>query len=196
MTTATTGDRRARRRQQTRERIVDAAVELFIRQGYDATTVDQIAAAADVARGTFFNHFPGKEDVTHAWIDRRREELRDRITATAAPDAITRILDGLKAVAALYDTDDTTRRVMVRTWIRCGGPFGPDHGQTAEFIRALLDDGKSTGQVRNDLDTSVAGSVLQDVFVGALCRWAATETDSLEQHLQPALDLVMPLLQE
>jgi TetR/AcrR family transcriptional regulator, cholesterol catabolism regulator len=190
-----TGDRRARRRQQTRERIVDAAVELFVSQGYDTTTVDQIAAAADVARGTFFNHFPSKEDLTHAWIERRREELRDRVATMTAPDATTRLLDGLKAVAALYDADDTTRRVMVRTWIRCGGPFGPAHGQTAEFIRALLDEGKNTGQVRDDLDTLIAGLVLQDVFLGALCRWAATETDSLKQHLQPALDLVMPFLQ-
>jgi TetR/AcrR family transcriptional regulator, cholesterol catabolism regulator len=189
------GDRRARRKQQTREQILDAAVELFIRQGYDATIVDQIAAAADVARGTFFNHFPGKEDVTHAWIQRRRHELRDTIAATTAPDATTRILDGLKAVAALYDADSATRRAMVRTWIRCGGPFGAGHGQTAEFIRAVLDEGKDAGQVRTDLDTGTAGSVLQDVFIGALCRWAATETDSLKQHLHPALDLVMPLLQ-
>ena len=195
MTNTTTGDRRARRRQQTRERVVDAAVELFVRQGYDATTVDQITAAADVARGTFFNHFSGKEALTYAWIERRREELRDRIAAITAPDAITRILEGLKSVAALYDADETTRRVMVRTWIRCGGPFGPDHGQTAEFIRALLDEGKKTGQVRDDLDTSVAASVFQDVFLGALCRWAASDADSLEHHLQPALDLVMPLLQ-
>lgn len=195
MTNATTGDRRTRRRQQTRERVVDAAVELFVRQGYDATTVDQITAAADVARGTFFNHFPGKEALTYAWIDQRREELRDRIAATTAPDATTRIIEGLKSVASLYGADETTRRVMVRTWIRCGGPFGPDHGQTAELIRALLDEGKKTGHVRKDLETSVAGSVLQDVFLGALCRWASTEADSLEQHLQPALDLVMPLLQ-
>jgi TetR/AcrR family transcriptional regulator, cholesterol catabolism regulator len=173
---------------------VDAAVELFVSQGYDATTVDQIAAAADVARGTFFNHFPGKEDVTHAAIEGRRKELRDVIAATTAPDATTRILDGFKNLAALYDADCATRRPMLRTWIRCGGPFGPGHGQTAEFIRAVLDEGKSAGDVRNDLDTSTAGLVLQDVYVGALCRWAASETDSLEQHLQPALELVMPLL--
>jgi TetR/AcrR family transcriptional regulator, cholesterol catabolism regulator len=195
VTNTTNGDRRARRRQQTRERVVDAAVELFVRQGYDATTVDQITAAADVARGTFFNHFSGKEALTYAWIERRREELRDRIAAITAPDAITRILEGLQSVAPLYDADETTRRVMVRTWIRCGGPFGPGHGQTAEFIRTLLDEGKKTGQFRDDLDTSVAASVFQDVFLGALCRWAASDADSLEHHLQPALDLVMPLLQ-
>jgi TetR/AcrR family transcriptional regulator, cholesterol catabolism regulator len=191
---ATTSDRRTRRREQTRERIVDAAVELFVSQGYDATTVDQIAAAADVARGTFFNHFPCKEGLTHAWIERRRGELRDRVATMTGPDATTRLVDGLKTVAALYDTDDTTRRVMVRIWIRCGGPFGPAHGQTAEFIRELLDEGKNTGEVRDDLDTLSAGLVLQDVFLGALCRWAATETDSLEHHLEPVLDLVIPLL--
>ena len=188
------GDRRARRKEQTRERIVDAAIELFIAQGYDATTVDQIAAAADVARGTFFNHFPGKEDVTHAWIERRRDEIRNTIAAASAPDAAARILEGFKVAAALYDADSAARRPMVRTWIRCGGPFGPGHGQTAESIRTVLDAGQQAGQLRKDLDTRTAALLLQDTFLGALCRWAAADTDSLEQHLQPALDLVMPLL--
>ncbi len=189
------GDRRARRRQQTRERIVDAAVELFVRQGYDATTVDQIATTADVARGTFFNHFPGKEDVTHAWIERRQDEIRNSVAAARAPDAAARILEGIKNVVALYDTDSAVRRPMVRIWIRCGGPFGPGHGQTAESIRTVLDEGREAGQLRKDLDTRAAALLLQDVFLGALCRWAAA-TDSLEQHLQSALDLVIPLLRD
>jgi TetR/AcrR family transcriptional regulator, cholesterol catabolism regulator len=194
VTSVASGDRRARRKEQTRERIVDAAVELFIGQGYDATSVDQIAAAADVARGTFFNHFPGKEDVTHAWIERRRDEIRNTIAAASAPDAAARILEGFKVAAALYDADSAARRPMVRTWIRCGGPFGPGHGQTAESIRTVLDAGQQAGQLRKDLDTRTAALLLQDTFLGALCRWAAADTDSLEQHLQPALDLVMPLL--
>jgi len=194
VTSVASGDRRARRKEQTRERIVDAAVELFIGQGYDATSVDQIAAAADVARGTFFNHFPGKEDVTHAWIERRRDEIRNTIAAASAPDAAARILEGFKVAAALYDADSAARRPMVRTWIRCGGPFGPGHGQTAESIRTVLNAGQQAGQLRKDLDTRTAALLLQDTFLGALCRWAAADTDSLEQHLQPALDLVMPLL--
>ena len=152
-------------------------MELFIRQGYNATTVDQIAAAAVGLEGSFFNRFPGEEDLTHAWIDRRRRgtprpDHRDDRPGCRHPHP-----DGLKAMAALYDTDDATRRVMVRTSIRCGGPFGPDHGQTEEFIRALLDDGKSAGRMHNDLDTSVAGSVLQDVFSEALCRWTAAKAE-------------------
>ncbi len=50
--------RRERHKQQTRERLLDAAIECFLEKGYDETTVDQIAARADVARATVFNHFP------------------------------------------------------------------------------------------------------------------------------------------
>ena len=194
MTSIAAGDRRARRKQETRERIIDAAAVLFIVQGYDATTVDQISEAADVARGTFFNHFPGKEDVTFAWIDRRRAEIRDSIAAASGRDAAARIVGGFKAAVKLYDADSTARRPMVRIWIRCGGPFGPDHGQTAESIRLVLEESRQAGQLRRGLDTHTAALLLQDAFVGALCRWAATDKDSLEQHLQPVLDLVIPLL--
>ena len=194
VTAIATTDRRARRKQQTRERIVDAAIDLFIAQGYDATTVDQIAAAADVARGYLLDHFPGKEDVTHAWIDRRRDEIHDCIAAATAPDAVARIVEGLQVATALDDSDSAARRPMTRIWIRCGGPFGAGHGQTAESIRAVLDEGQQAGQLRKDLDTRAAAFLLQDSFIGALCRWAATDTDALEQHLQPALDLVVPLL--
>lgn len=55
--------RRERKKQQTRERIVQAALELFAQQGYEQTTVNQIAAAADVDPKTFFNYFPTKDDV-------------------------------------------------------------------------------------------------------------------------------------
>ncbi|MGP3929503.1 TetR family transcriptional regulator [Nonomuraea sp. KM88] len=54
---------RERKKRRTREALIAAAVELFRRQGYEATTVAQIAAAADVSTRTFFLHFPTKEDV-------------------------------------------------------------------------------------------------------------------------------------
>ena len=54
---------RERKKAKTRAAIQAAALQLFERQGYDATTVDQIADLAEVSQATFFRYFPAKEDV-------------------------------------------------------------------------------------------------------------------------------------
>lgn len=55
--------RRERKKQQTRQAISDVATTLFLERGFDAVTVAEVAAAADVAVQTVFNHFPAKEDL-------------------------------------------------------------------------------------------------------------------------------------
>jgi AcrR family transcriptional regulator len=62
-TTEPEPDWRQRKRTATRDRIRATALRLFGEQGYDATTVEQIAAAAGVSHMTFFRYFPAKEDV-------------------------------------------------------------------------------------------------------------------------------------
>ncbi|QFU87157.1 DNA-binding transcriptional regulator EnvR [Amycolatopsis sp. YIM 10] len=57
------GGRRERKKQLTRQALVNAAVRLFTERGYDQTGVADIAEAADVSKRTFFLHFPSKEDV-------------------------------------------------------------------------------------------------------------------------------------
>ena len=53
----------------TRQRLLDAAVQVFRRQGYCATTVDDLCAQAQVTKGGFFHHFKGKEAFALAAID-------------------------------------------------------------------------------------------------------------------------------
>src|SRR5580704_3071965 len=58
---------RARKRRETRQRLAETGLRLFLKQGYEATTLDQIAEAAGVSRRTVFHYFDQKEDILLAW---------------------------------------------------------------------------------------------------------------------------------
>jgi AcrR family transcriptional regulator len=92
---------RERKKQRTREQIIEAAMALFAERGYQATTIADIATAADVAPRTFFSYFPSKEAVVFHDVDRNLEglagALRDRLPGETAFDALRRWID------AMYD---------------------------------------------------------------------------------------------
>ncbi len=74
MEQATTG-LRERKKQQTREALARAGIELFVERGYDATTLAEIAEAAGVSTRTIFAYFPSKEDILFASLQALREAL-------------------------------------------------------------------------------------------------------------------------
>ncbi|HEX7264836.1 MAG TPA: helix-turn-helix domain-containing protein [Candidatus Dormibacteraeota bacterium] len=78
---AAPSDRQARRRRQTRTRLVRAAAALFARQGVDNTRINEITDEADVGFGSFYNHFKSKEEVVEAVL---KETLAAQGAAVAA----------------------------------------------------------------------------------------------------------------
>ncbi|MGH1554128.1 TetR/AcrR family transcriptional regulator [Streptomyces sp. L7] len=68
--------RRERKRRQVRDQLYAAALDLFVSQGYETTTMEQIAETADVARATVFNHFSQKVGFLEEWGARRRRASR------------------------------------------------------------------------------------------------------------------------
>jgi AcrR family transcriptional regulator len=89
-----------------RERLARAAVDLFAEQGYDATTVNEIADRAGLTKTTFFRHFPDKREVLFAGQDVHARLLADAIAAAPAPAApLAAVGAALDAMAATF-TDD------------------------------------------------------------------------------------------
>ena len=80
-----------------RERLVVAAVDLFTEQGYDATTVAQIAERAGVTKSTFFRHFPDKRELLVAGQETLGTLLADGIAAApAAASPLAAVASGLE----------------------------------------------------------------------------------------------------
>lgn len=92
MAMGTTAGRRERKKRQTREAIVRAAYALFAERGFDATTISDIAEAADIAPRTFFGYFPSKEAVVFHDLDEQlagfQQRLRTRAPHETAFDAL------------------------------------------------------------------------------------------------------------
>jgi AcrR family transcriptional regulator len=88
---------RERKKQRTREQIIDAAMGLFAERGYHATTIADIATAAEVSPRTFFSYFPSKEAVVFHNVDRDLDglasALRDRLPGETSFDALRRWID-------------------------------------------------------------------------------------------------------
>jgi AcrR family transcriptional regulator len=100
---------RERKRRQTRERLTRVAMALFLERGFEATTLDDIASAADISRRSFFHYFASKEDVVFAWHEESTAALIAAVAArpanesmlTAAENAISAMVRQLEPGEAM-----------------------------------------------------------------------------------------------
>ena len=107
---------RERKKRETWERIEKAAIEMFERDGFDATTIEDIAAAVDIAPRTFFHYFATKEDAVLAdYADRLGRITLALAERPAAEAPWTALREALLMVAIDYETarPDLIRRFQI-----------------------------------------------------------------------------------
>jgi AcrR family transcriptional regulator len=109
---------RERKKERTRQQIIEAAMGLFADRGYQATTIADIAAAAEVAPRTFFSYFPSKEAVVFHNVDRDLDglasALRDRLPGETAFDALRRWIDSMFDEFAADQDEAVLRKRLCR----------------------------------------------------------------------------------
>jgi TetR/AcrR family transcriptional regulator, cholesterol catabolism regulator len=177
--------RRARRKQETHARILDAAVACFAERGFEETTMQAIAERADVARATVFNHFPDKQALLNGYLDRRRARLAELLQAgkrTNAGAAQT-LQDAFALLSDENERDPAETRELARAWLRAGG--NATAGTTELIFAAMVATGQERGELRADIDAELAGRLLFDAYVGVVIRWAAAGPPRFP--LKPAL---------
>lgn len=77
-------NRMARRRNKTRQNLMNAAIELILEKGFDETTLDEIAETADVVQRTFYNHFDNKHECVMAALKQRFADYAEELTSATA----------------------------------------------------------------------------------------------------------------
>lgn len=138
------GAARAGRGVRTRERLIQAGRELFAERPVDAVTIDDIVRAADVAKGSFYNHFADREALVVAVVSEIRDGVERAVDAAndGETDAARRLVGGL-CVYLRYAVDEPLRaRVLARV---SGGVVDPADPQN-RGLAADLELGLASGR--------------------------------------------------
>jgi len=187
--------RRARRRAETRERILRSAFDLFARQGFFATTVEQITEAADVGKGTFFNYFPSKEHVLAGFAEGQVERVQRALEATRErKDSIRVILHHL--ILSMGEqparSPELLRSLLVANLssapVRQLTRHNLEHGR--RLLAELIACGQRRGEVRSDLKPAEVARSIQQAGMGVLLVWALHPTRRLAEWMSDASELI------
>ncbi len=172
--------RRERRRAQTLDHVATTAMRLFEAQGYDATTMEQIALRADVAKGTLYNHFATKEAVLAHWIHMALAADTARLAElVGAPGGFEARLARLLEASAAWSQRHRAylldyfrfRFLNIESEIDGGGdPEGRPRDLIGLFA-LLIREAQHEGSLRADLAPEHLAQLLHHLYFGALMRW-------------------------
>ena len=145
--------RRLRKKERTRRAIYDAALALFAERGFEDVTVEQICEAADVARGTFFLHFPTKAGLIFEATARLTAELRE-LLAEPGPTALHDLRRVTQFILERFETSREVMEPMFREALRT--PAGelhaqPDDVELGNLLVELVRRGQQSGEFRDDV---------------------------------------------
>jgi AcrR family transcriptional regulator len=195
--------RRDRRKLEVKERLFEAAMALLCERSFDEVTVEMITEAADVGKGTFFNHFDNKEGVVAYYFETNCRLLTEQLTrfqeqTPRIPEETTETnalggpiwrqfaiaghqvaaRDGrnrrlARTLLALAVTNEKVREASLRVKQQV-------HAIAVELVRL----GQKTGEFRDDLPPEFLAEFMRGVYFSALYAWAQSDSEeSLEENM-------------
>lgn len=175
------------KKERTREAIQREALRLIASQGYDATTCEQIAAAAEVSPATLFRYFANKEDVVlqDVYDPLIAEAVQARPTGEAPVTAVRRGF--ADAFGHVYQADLEAIRQRTALILSVPALRARSREQQESLVRHLADAlGERASVTGRELDAEVAGSVFAAAVGVAVERWAQRGGD-LPAYVDAAL---------
>lgn len=158
-------------KQQTRAALIREGARLFAEQGFAATTMDQVTAAAGVAKGTLYNYFPTKEDLAMAVVTSRQTESAEEgmSIAEGTGTAEQRLVALLTGATGWVQANPELTMVWCIERIRRGRPDGP-----STFYQALtraVQVGQERGEIRRDRHAVFLAAEIEGLLLVYIVMW-------------------------
>ncbi len=193
MTDPTLPGRRERKRQQLLDHLADTAWALFEANGYEAVTMERIAAAADVAKATLYKHFPVKEALLRHRFHRELRMVWPVIQAELAQLAPGR--ERLAHFLARQADWCERQRAYLLHYVRHRLATldllddARERSGMDQIFTALIADGQAAGAFRRDLPAAQLAIHFQFVHLATLLRWLGGSGRPLDEEMTTMLDL-------
>jgi AcrR family transcriptional regulator len=187
--------RMERKKEKTKQQVIDAAMALFKERGVEASSMEEIAQKADIAKGTLYSYFPVKEAIISAYMKRSFEQKKDeRIAKLAAlPDTRSRIralfLELLQGVQANRELFEKYLIYHMQQMVSFHTEQEKKSGLNL-LILSIVEQGRQQKELRDDLPVSVLEELLEFVFI-QLIKQAFLKTAEDEKTLEDCIGLFM-----
>jgi TetR/AcrR family transcriptional regulator, repressor for uid operon len=183
--------RRVQQREDTRNRLFDAALAEFRRVGFADAQIDDIVRAAGVARGTFYFHFPTKEHVLVELQRRGQESIVERLAALrrrplAVKSFLQQLIDAVIAESVSSDQPALHREIFALFARRPSALEGQDY-PLLEAVMQFFREAQERGEVRGDL----MPWELTTIFLTSMFGVLLSQQDALGPELRPSLKRVI-----
>ena len=174
------------------ERILDAALAVFSSRGYRDASVEDVATAAETSKGGVYFHFPGKQAIFLALLDRSSRLLLSRIAESVEDerDPVAKVDAALLAfLKAFASHRQLARLFLVEAW-GAGPEFHAKmrqvHGEFAAFIQRNLEEAARRGTIP-PLDAELASVAWFGALNQVVTRWILSERSEPIEDSYPEL---------
>ena len=183
---------KARQGMATKEAILDASMDLFAKNGFQSTSIDDLAREAGLTKGAIYWHFSDKEELFHSILGRISERWSGFVLSSVSPSdppraQVESVFDGYSRLLGKYpDTCLFMQRVLLEGDRRFTLEIGRLYSQAAKYVARIIDRGKSEGSFRPGVNSMVMGNLIIGTLRGAVQQRLVDNSLSVESLLEEA----------
>ncbi|MEM7330989.1 MAG: TetR/AcrR family transcriptional regulator [Chloroflexota bacterium] len=180
----------------TRERILDAALDVFAVNGYHDTRMDEIVNESKTSKGSIYFHFPNKEQLFLALVDQFADLLEKRVISAIENEqkGIARVQVALTTCLETFAKYRRPAKILLVQAVGLGKSFEEKrlevNDRFARLIETYIKEAVETGEIE-PIDTEVVSYSWMGAIYGIVIRWVYTGEPSQERILEGLLPMLL-----